>query len=207
MGSIAINSKSSVPKLSSQVSAIICPRSFRNGLNVFNRLTFYNRLNKTICNIFQILGNLYSDMVEAFYPATAILRSEASREKNNFQKNRNPLGPRLPMFHMGGDEVNFDCWAKDENIVNWLNKNGYSTKPSVSQEGFVRLWAEFQGKALDTLKEVNGALKSFKDGVLIWTSELTKPFNIEKYDAIIDKISSIFYRIEIFKSSAKVIDF
>ena len=146
-------------------------------------------------------------MVEAFYPATAILRSEASREKNNFQKNRNPLGPRLPMFHMGGDEVNFDCWAKDENIVNWLNKNGYSTKPSVSQEGFVRLWAEFQGKALDTLKEVNGALKSFKDGVLIWTSELTKPFNIEKYDAIIDKISSIFYKIEIFKSSAKVINF
>ena len=146
-------------------------------------------------------------MVEAFYPATAILRSEASREKNNFQKNRNPLGPRLPMFHMGGDEVNFDCWAKDENIANWLNKNGYSTKPSVSQEGFVRLWAEFQGKALDTLKEVNGALKSFKDGVLIWTSELTKPFNIEKYDAIIDKISSIFYRIEIFKSFAKVINF
>ena len=84
---------------------------------------------------------------------------------------------------------------------------GYSTKPSVSQEGFVRLWAEFQGKALDTLKEVNGALKSFKDGVLIWTSELTKPFNIEKYDAIIDKISSIFYKIEIFKSSAKVINF
>ena len=126
-------------------------------------------------------------MVEAFYPSTAILRSEASREKNNFQKNRNPLGPRLPMFHMGGDEVNFDCWAKDESIINWLSKNGYSTKPSVSQEGFVRLWAEFQGKALDTLKEVNGALKSFKDGVLIWTSELTKPFNIEKYDVIIDK--------------------
>ena len=119
-------------------------------------------------------------MIEAFYPSTAILRSEASREKNNFQKNRNPLGPRLPMFHMGGDEVNFDCWAKDKTIIDWLNKNGYPTKPSVSQEGFVRLWAEFQGKALDALKEVNGALKSFQDGVLIWTSELTKPFNIEK---------------------------
>ena len=139
-----------------------------------------NKIFNTYFQFLQILGNLYTDMIEAFYPSTAILKSESSREKNNFQKNRNPLGPRLPMFHMGGDEVNFDCWAKDENIINWLSKNGYPTKPAENQEGFVRLWAEFQGKALDALKEANGALKSFKDGVLIWTSELTKPFNIEK---------------------------
>ena len=42
-------------------------------------LKFLNSLNKTVFNNFQILGNLYSDMVEAFYPSTAILRSEAAR--------------------------------------------------------------------------------------------------------------------------------
>ena len=128
----------------------------------------------------QILEDIYTDMIEAFYPSTAILRSEGSREKNNFQKGRNPLGPRLPMFHMGGDEINFDCWGKDENIVKWLKNNGFPTASFEGTEGFVKLWANFQEKALDALKNANGALKSFKDGVLIWTSELTKPFNIEK---------------------------
>jgi len=132
--------------------------------------------------IFQILEDVYKDMIEAFYPSTAILRSEGSREKNNFEKGRNPLGPRLPMFHMGGDEVNFDCWAKDENILRWLNNNGYPIEKTNSrmQDGFVKLWAQFQEKALEVLKNSNGALKAFKDGILIWTSELTKPFNIEK---------------------------
>ena len=88
---------------------------------------------------------------------------------------------------MGGDEVNFDCWAKDKEILTWLNNHGYPKTPSPPeksdlrmQDGFVKLWAQFQEKALEVLKNSNGALKSFKDGVLIWTSELTKPFNIEK---------------------------
>ena len=124
-------------------------------------------------------------MIEAFYPSTAILKSESSREKNNFERSgHNPLGPRLPMFHMGGDEVNFDCWAKDQNIIDWMKKNGYPSAPQESQEGYVKLWAVFQEKALQLLKEANGALRSFKDGVILWTSELTKPFNIEKYEHI-----------------------
>ena len=50
--------------------------------------------------------------------------------------------------------------------------------------GICELWAVFQEKALQLLKEANGALRSFKDGVILWTSELTKPFNIEKYEHI-----------------------
>ena len=75
-------------------------------------------------------------MIEAFYPSTAILRSEGSREKNNFEKSRNPLGPRLPMFHMGGDEVNFDCWAKDDNILRWLNNQGYPVNTSPAEKKY-----------------------------------------------------------------------
>ena len=83
--------------------------------------------------------------------------------------------------------ISSGSWAKDENILRWLNNQGYSVNTSPNekfnprtQDGFVKLWAQFQGKALEVLQNVNGALKSFKDGVLIWTSELTKPFNIEK---------------------------
>ena len=120
-------------------------------------------------------------MIDAFYPSTAISRSEGFREMHNFQKaGKDPLGPRLPMFHMGGDEVNFECWANDSGINTWLKKNGYPTSPTEGQDGFIKLWSDFQEKALEALKNANGALKSFKDGVIIWTSELTKPFNIDR---------------------------
>ena len=78
-------------------------------------------------------------MIEAFYPSTAILKSESSREKNNFERSgHNPLGPRLPMFHMGGDEVNFDCWARDQNIIDWMKKNGNPFAPQDDQEEYVK---------------------------------------------------------------------
>ena len=30
------------------------------------------------------------------------------------------------MFHMGGDEVKFDCWKADPGIQQWLSDNGLS---------------------------------------------------------------------------------
>ena len=119
------------------------------------------------------------DMIEAFYPSSVILNTDGTREKHK----RFPLGPHLPLFHMGGDEVNFGCWATDSGIRSWLKDNGYPTSLSEGQDGFLKLWSNFQGKALELLKNANGALKSFKHGVMIWTSQLTKPPNIVRQDA------------------------
>jgi len=32
------------------------------------------------------------------------------------------------MFHLGGDEVNTDCWTSTPSINNWLNANNFSTQ-------------------------------------------------------------------------------
>ena len=89
---------------------------------------------------FQILQNVYKDIIEAFYPSTVILKSESWREKNNFEPSgQKTLGARLPMSYMRGDEVNFDCWEKEHNIIDWLKKNGYPFAPQHDQEGYVKL--------------------------------------------------------------------
>ena len=82
--------------------------------------------------------------MESFYPSPFILKSESSRENNNCERSgHNPHGPGLPMFHMGGDEANFDCMAKDQNIIDRKEKNGYSSAPQENQEGYVKLCALF----------------------------------------------------------------
>ena len=88
------------------------------------------------------------------------------------------------MSYMRGDEVNFDCWEKEHNIIDWLKKNGYPFAPQHDQEGYVKLQAVFQEKSSKLLKEANGPLKSFKEGVILWTTRLAKPFNTEKYEHI-----------------------
>ena len=85
------------------------------------------------------------------------------------------------MFYIGGGEVNFDWWANDHNIIDWMKKNGYPFAPQDDQGGYVKLSAFYQEKSLELLKEANLPLKSFKEGVILWPTELTKPFNTEKY--------------------------
>ena len=52
------------------------------------------QLNPVNENVYKILEDLYLDFIEAFTP----MHSKDS----------------LSLFHMGGDEVNFKCWAKSE---------------------------------------------------------------------------------------------
>ena len=79
-------------------------------------------------------------MIEAVCTSTVILKSESWREKNNFKgSGQKTLGVRLSMFSVRGDEVNFDCWAKDHNIIDWIKKNGYPFAPQDDQEKYVKL--------------------------------------------------------------------
>lgn len=85
----------------------------------------------------------------------------------------------VSMFHMGGDEVNFDCWATDKNITDWMSTRGFSPNPAMGKEGYLELWSLFQNKALDKLMSA-GAPQSVGKNVILWTSELAKPEVIEK---------------------------
>lgn len=51
------------------------------------------QLDPTIPGIYDVLGDIYKDMVAAF---------------------------DMDMFHMGGDEVSFACWNTTESIVTWM---------------------------------------------------------------------------------------
>lgn len=85
----------------------------------------------------------------------------------------------LRMFHMGGDEVNFKCWEKEPEIQDWLMNQQLNTDPGFNAEGFLYLWSVFQEKALRELTKANGGQK-FTDGIILWTSELTKPGHISR---------------------------
>lgn len=76
-------------------------------------------------------------------------------------------------FHMGGDEVFMPCWNQTEEIVNYMVEKGFER----TTEGFLELWSEFQEKALSKWDEIGGEDNS----VILWSSELTLPQNIEKF--------------------------
>ena len=94
----------------------------------------------------------------------------------------NKKKPSLNMFHMGGDEVNFQCWFDEKSIRDWMIQNHFEVNPSVSPEGYLKLWAIFQERALKKLVSANNG-KDFQDGILLWTSELTRPDKIYKYES------------------------
>eukprot|EP00095_Tigriopus_kingsejongensis_P003204 maker-scaffold50_size457468-snap-gene-1.13 protein:Tk03204 transcript:maker-scaffold50_size457468-snap-gene-1.13-mRNA-1 annotation:"chitooligosaccharidolytic beta-n-acetylglucosaminidase" len=116
------------------------------------------QLNPVNPNVYEILEKLYGDMLEAF----ALPNQTVS------------------MFHMGGDEVNFPCWAMDKDILGWLRDRRLDTNPDVNPEGFLKLWSFFQDKAKKRLVQANGG-HEFKNNIIIWTSELAKPDVIERF--------------------------
>jgi len=73
------------------------------------------QLNPVNENMYKVLGEIYKDMLDVF--------------DND-------------LFHMGGDEVNLQCWNDTEEIVNHLTAQG----KELSEETFIELWANFQDK-------------------------------------------------------------
>ncbi len=73
-------------------------------------------------------------------------------------------------FHMGGDEVKFGCWNTSDSIVEYMKKNNMER----TDEGFVKLWKEFNEKSSARLMKATG-----KDlDRVVWTSTLTKRENL-----------------------------
>ena len=65
-----------------------------------------------------------------------------------------------------------------EEVRNWLRIQGLETDLNFSSEGYLYLWSVFQEKAYRLLSKANK--NKFQDGVILWTSELTKPHHISR---------------------------
>ncbi|XP_064073369.1 chitooligosaccharidolytic beta-N-acetylglucosaminidase [Vanessa tameamea] len=86
--------------------------------------------------------------------------------------------PKPALFHMGGDEVFFNCWNSSEEITSYMQSKGYE----INVEGFIKLWGEFHETALKIWDEELAAVgQTEKQPVMIWSSELTQTHRIQKY--------------------------
>jgi len=135
------------------------------------------QLNPLHEGMYNVLGDIYKDFLDVF---------------------------QTDLFHMGGDEVNFNCWNTTQEIVDWMvTKRRRRTK-----RDFLDLWNSFQVKAYDKLAEANQRRvrdqhnnqqqqqgqqnqqhhnqqqqnqNQNKMKVILWTSELTNRGNLAKY--------------------------
>ncbi|KAF7996749.1 hypothetical protein HCN44_002395 [Aphidius gifuensis] len=107
------------------------------------------QLNPASEKVYEILEGIYGDMVEDFKP---------------------------DIFHMGGDEVNINCWNSSSVVTDWMTGvQGWGLK----EENFIDLWTMFQERAYQILKKSNGE----KDlPVVLWTSGLTSENNLKHLD-------------------------
>ncbi|XP_078038276.1 beta-hexosaminidase 1 [Augochlora pura] len=103
------------------------------------------QLNPSSEVMYDVLAGIYKDMVEDFQP---------------------------DIFHMGGDEVNLNCWKSSPVITEWMQSvQGWN----LSDSSFYKLWNHFQSRALEKLIVANG---NKEIPVILWTSGLTSPENI-----------------------------
>ncbi|XP_050306103.1 probable beta-hexosaminidase fdl [Anthonomus grandis grandis] len=79
------------------------------------------------------------------------------------------LSGEREIFHLGGDEVNLECWAQH------FQKSNANNNHSDLHD----LWGEFTGKALARLQKANGGFKI--PNVIIWSSKLSKRPYVTKY--------------------------
>merc|ERR1712168_745668 len=91
------------------------------------------QLNIANNKIYEVLGNIYKEMVESF--------------------------GTLDMFHYGGDEVNLNCWNTTDEITTYMQTK-YS---NLTEDSYYKEWSYFQNKAFNLLnaankKEVPGVL-------------------------------------------------
>ncbi|XP_018579995.1 chitooligosaccharidolytic beta-N-acetylglucosaminidase isoform X2 [Anoplophora glabripennis] len=111
----------------------------------------------TKSKLYDVIEDIYGDMIAQFQP---------------------------DIFHMGGDEVNFNCWNSTDSIVEWMAKEkGWGR----TEADFVKLWDYFQTQALERLyKKAGGQIPA-----IMWTSTLTQK------EYVLDHLSKDKYIIQI----------
>ena len=100
------------------------------------------QINPVNDNVYKVLGKLYQDFMELF---------------------------EADMFHMGGDEVNLNCWNTTQEIKEYLKKEGKEG----NEEDLLGLWETFQNKAADKVYKAAGK----KLPLILWTNSLTEKVN------------------------------
>ncbi|KAL5248679.1 hypothetical protein ACHWQZ_G017760 [Mnemiopsis leidyi] len=70
-------------------------------------------------------------------------------------------------FHMGGDEVNFNCWKSVKTITDFMETKGWKTE----DEGFMKLWDYYQTEAYKKLAE---ARAEETPKAILWSSRMTE---------------------------------
>jgi len=122
------------------------------------------QLNPLHEGMYDVLGEIYKDFLDVF---------------------------QTDLFHMGGDEVNFNCWNTTQEIIDWMVTN----RRRRTKEDFLDLWNSFQVKAFDKLTEANSRRvqepvknqnqnqnqQQKKMKAILWTSKLTEEGNLAKY--------------------------
>lgn len=81
---------------------------------------------------------------------------------------------REEFLHLGGDEVFMACWNSTKEIVDYMKTKKYNR----DTHGFLQLWSEFQEKALAVWDDIT---ENRNDSIILWSSELTLPENIEEF--------------------------
>ena len=100
------------------------------------------QINPVNDNVYDVLGKLYQDFFELF---------------------------DTDMFHMGGDEVNLNCWNTTEEIKEFLRREGKTG----TEEELLGLWRTFQDKAATKVYDAAGK----KLPLILWTNSLTEKVN------------------------------
>ncbi|XP_066259526.1 probable beta-hexosaminidase fdl isoform X2 [Euwallacea similis] len=101
------------------------------------------QLNPENPHVYDVLEKIYKDLIE--------------------------LSGETEIFHLGGDEVNLECWA--QHLQKGNTPNNYTDLHD--------LWGEFTTKALLRLQQANGGEKM--PHVIVWSSKLSKRPYITKY--------------------------
>ena len=104
------------------------------------------QLNPVNPNVYITLGKLYQDFFELF---------------------------ETDMFHMGGDEVNLNCWNSTEEIQQAMRRQGKTG----TEDELLELWKNFQEQAAEKVYAAAGK----KLPLILWTNSLTEKGHVEKY--------------------------